>query len=222
VLAVAVLGAGAWAFVEASDAPGLRVSNILVAGSDLVPAEEIANALPMTHVNVFTVRGSRLANAITGDPAIESVRVEPHLPDTIYVRVRERRAAVVWDTPAGPLLTDDTGLVLREGTRSLPVVWAAEGPAPEPGGRVDRHAVLAAETIAPRIDTLGLPGGRVEFQPSTGVALVAPGRSRVVLGFNGNLEAQLAAYEAIRRYLEQSRAPAELIDVRFLDRPFYR
>jgi hypothetical protein len=200
----------------------LRVAAILVAGNELVPAEEIAESLPLTDVNVFTVRGSRLAQVVQQDPAIAAARIEPRLPNSIYVAVRERRPAVVWESPSGPTLADDSGLVIRDGARPLPTVSAPEGPAARPGERVDALAVQVAESVGPRVDELGLPGGRVEFRPGSGVALVAPGAARVVLGFGDEVEMKLSAYEAIRRYLEQSRQSAELIDVRFLDRPFYR
>jgi cell division septal protein FtsQ len=222
VLAVAVLAAGAWLFIEGAASPDLRVASILVAGNDLVPAEEIAEVLPVRDANVFTIRGSRLAPAILSDPAVAAVRVEPRLPDAVYVRVMERRPAVVWETTVGSVLADRTGLVLREGESALPTVSAPDGPFPQPGERVSPQAVQVAETVGPLIDSLGLKGGRIEFRPESGVTLVAPGAARVVLGFGDDLQLKLDAYTTIRRYLEQSRTTAELIDVRFLDRPYYR
>jgi cell division septal protein FtsQ len=222
VLAVVVLASGGWLFREGAASPDLRVASILVAGNELVPAEEIAEALPVRDANVFTIRGSRLAPAILSDPAVAAVRVEARLPDAVYVRVMERRPVVVWETSGGTVLADRTGLVLREGGSALPTVSAPEGPVPHPGERVSPQAVQVAETVGPLIDSLGLQGGRIEFRPESGVTLVAPGTARVVLGFGDDLQLKLDAYTTIRRHLEQSRTPAELIDVRFLDRPFYR
>jgi hypothetical protein len=222
ILAIGILAAGAWLFIKGAASPDLRVASILVAGNELVPAEEIAEALPVGDANVFTIRGSRLAPTILSDPAVAAVRVEPRLPDAVYVRVMERRPAVVWETSNGSVLADRTGLVLREGGSALPTVSAPEGPYPQPGERVSSQAVQIAETVGPLIDSLGLQGGRIEFRPESGVTLVAPGAARVVLGFGDDLQLKLDAYATIRRYLEQSRTTAELIDVRFLDRPFYR
>ena len=44
----------------------------------------------------------------------------------------------------------------------------------------------------------------------------------MMLGFGDDLDAKIAAYQAIRRELDRTRTPAELIDVRFLERPYYR
>jgi hypothetical protein len=101
-------------------------------------------------------------------------------------------------------------------------VLAPEGPLAAPGERVDPDAVRVARDVGMRLSALGLPGGQVEYRPSTGVALVAPGAPRVQLGFGDDLDAKLSAYLAIRRHLEQTRTSAQLIDVRFLERPYYR
>ena len=78
------------------------------------------------------------------------------------------------------------------------------------------------EVIAPRLGDIGLPTARVEYHPSSGVTLALPGSYQIVLGNGDNLEAKLKAFEAIRGHLEQTHTVAQVIDVRFLERPYYR
>jgi hypothetical protein len=44
----------------------------------------------------------------------------------------------------------------------------------------------------------------------------------VALGFADNLDAKVDAYRAIRDHLNETQTVAELVDVRFLDRPYFR
>jgi hypothetical protein len=148
--------------------------------------------------------------------------VRPMIPNHVDVVVEERVPTVVWDTGHRQVLLDAEGLALKDGAEALPTVYAPEGPELQPGTRIDVTPVRVAQSVGPRLASLGLTGGRVEYRPSGGVSLVAPGAPRVNLGFGENLDAQLNAYLTIRRHLDATRTPAELIDVRFLDRPYYR
>ena len=221
-LAIAVLFGGVWVMIAAAGAPSLRVSSILVAGNDLVPAEDVVALLPPQNINVFLVRGARLTGWLQVDPAIASARADPRLPAVIHLLIRERRPSAVWQSAEGPVLVDHDGLVLRPGFRSLPSVLAPEGLLPRVGERVHVQAVHAAEAVAPRTDAYGLADATIEFRPSIGVTLLVPGRYRVVVGHGDRLDLQLAAYDTVRRHLERTRTPAEVIDVRSYDRPFYR
>jgi cell division protein FtsQ len=221
-LALVLLGLGSAALVEFASSDGFVVDQIEIGGNQLVPAEELRAAVELDGVHILTVRSGRAARVLQANPAIAQARVQPRLNGTVRIEVVEREPAVVWDTGEQQVLTDLEGLALRDGRMPLPTVLAPEGPMVVPGGRVDPDAVRVARDVGLRLSALGLPGGQVEYRPSAGVALVAPGAPRVQLGFGDNLDAKLSAYLAIRRHLEQSRTSAELIDVRFLERPYYR
>jgi cell division septal protein FtsQ len=151
------------------------------------------------------------------------VSIRPHLPNSVDVLVTERSPAVVWEAGGRSLLADADGLALRDGRRDdLPVVHAPEGPAPDPGGRLDPETVRMAEALVPRLADEGLAGGQLEYRPSSGATVVLPDSLRVAIGAADGLEDKLAAYRAIRRYLDQNRTRAEFIDVRFLERPYFR
>jgi hypothetical protein len=119
------------------------------------------------------------------------------------------------------MLVDGEGAVLREGDAMLPIIVVQGAPLPDPGDRVDPEAVGIAQDIGPRLEALGLGDAQLDYHPGSGMTLMSRGR-RVALGFADNLEAKLDAYRAIRDHLAQTHAVAELVDVRFLDRPYFR
>jgi len=89
------------------------------------------------------------------------------------------------------------------------------------GGRLDSSAVQVIQAVAPRLRDLGLEDGRLEWDTNQGVSVIGEG-ARVILGSSDQIEAKLDAYQAIRQHLDQARISAQLIDVRSLDRPYFR
>ena len=234
VLALAILAGGGWLVYQGATSPAFRLSQTTVRGNDLVSADEIVTALPAAGTNIFTVRSSRVERALEAIPAIERSDVSLVLPSTVRVTVHERKPRAVWEAGGRQALIDADGLVLvdiadlkpgsplQSAPSTLPSVRAPDGPFVGLGDRIDPGVVLLAESIVPHLEIAGVAGGQVEYHPSTGVTLVAPGAPRVILGFGDNIDAKLTAYRAIRSHLEQTHTTAQLIDVRFLERPYYR
>ena len=90
------------------------------------------------------------------------------------------------------------------------------------GAEANENAIRMARAVTPRLAELGLNAAKLEYDPSRGMAVITDGAYRVELGFGDQIDARLEAFEVILRYLQQSRTPAQLIDVRFLDRPYFR
>lgn len=224
IAAVAILAGGVWAVLQLLSDPRLQIREVRIHGTALIPADEIHQDLAIEGGSIFAIRSGRLERILRLNPAVDRVRVEPRLPDVVTIAVVERMPAVLWETGGSSALVDDNGLAIRDGPDvpplNLPRVYAPEGPAVRAGERVDPSPVHIAQTLAPRLDALGLPGARLEYRPSNGLTIF--GAYRVAVGSEDQLEAKLVAYQSIRRQIEQSRARAELVDVRFLDRPYYR
>jgi len=221
--ACGVLVAGIGVASQIATSKQFHVAEVVIAGNELVAAEDIAATINVGGMNTFAVRGRRLERTLRADPAIESVSVRPRLPNTVEIAVSERAPAVVWETAGRSVLTDAEGLALRDGSRDdLPVVHAPEGPTPDPGGRVDLDTVRMAEALVPRLASEGLAGGQLEYRPSYGATLILADSARLAIGTGDGLEDKLAAYRAIRSYLDQNRTKAQFIDVRFLERPYFR
>ena len=91
-----------------------------------------------------------------------------------------------------------------------------------PGDRVDAGALATSARLAALLPTVGVqPLG---FEWSREIGLEVPTRDGWRARFDdvGNVEQQVASLRAVRDELARTRAAAELIDVRFRDRPYFR
>jgi hypothetical protein len=221
--AVTVLVGGAAIASQVASSRQFQIAEVVVAGNDLVAAEDIAATINVGGMNAFAVRARRLERILRADPAIEGITIKTRLPNTVEVIVHEREPAVVWEANGRNVLSDASGLALRDGARDdLPLIHAPDGPAPDPGDRVDGDAVRMARSLVPRLDSEGLHGGQLEFRPASGASVILPDSARLALGTTDDLEDKLAAYRSIRGFLDQNRTRAQFIDVRFLERPYFR
>lgn len=228
-LAIVLLIASAWGAQQIVSSPNFQATSVLVSGSNLVPAEEIAATLGLSRPNVFHLRSRHLEALVETHPAIRQATVKPTLVGTVYVTVEERVPVLVWESNGRLALADAEGLALREVSpplsereewRALPVVHATGGPVLV-GGRIDPLAVQVVRAVTPALDSLGLSEGRLEYQPGAGVSVVGPAH-RVTLGSADRIDAKLDAYRAIRRYLDETRTSAQLVDLRSPESPYFR
>jgi len=220
-LALTILAAGGWLIWQGIEAPQLTVKRITVSGNELVPPEEITAEIDATGTNIFWARRARLARLVRAVPAVQDADVQVRFPDQIHVVVHEREPVAIWDGGGKRMFVDADGFVLRESDRLLPTIIARDAPIPVPGDRVDPEAVKVAQQVSPRLEALGLADAQLEYRPASGVTLVSRGR-RVAIGFADNLDAKLDAYRSIRDHLTETQTVAELVDVRFLNRPYFR
>ncbi len=202
--------------------PEFQLTTVLVAGNDLAPADQIAAALPLQGTNLFLVRGLQLAKIVEKNPTVAQAWIRPHLPNLLVIDIEERQPAVVWDQGEAQWLVDGDGRVLAPGARPLATISASPEAALGPGQQVDAGAVHMARAVTARLAELGLAASKLEYDPARGMAIIVDGAYRVELGFGDQLDARLEAFETIRRYLQQSHTPVQLIDVRFLERPYFR
>jgi hypothetical protein len=91
------------------------------------------------------------------------------------------------------------------------------------GGTVDASALVTTfrlQQLLPGVATLRPT--EFEYSPDTGVTVVADSGARVRFGLDDDLDWKVAALVAVRRDLDRRGQSAELIDLRFKDRPYVR
>jgi hypothetical protein len=64
--------------------------------------------------NLFRLRTDRIAATLAELPAVESVRIDLQLPDTVVVTVIERQPRLIWVIGQRRYVVDDTGLLFGE------------------------------------------------------------------------------------------------------------
>lgn len=149
VFVVAVLGTGTWlsvsgvggrlavqsgeAALRLSARAGLRVEHVLVVGRDRVSRAAVKKALQVSRGMPLAAFDPHAAKIRLESLAwIRSVVVERQLPDTIRVRINERRPLALWQFKGRLALIDADGAVITKQKlsryRRLPLVVGAGAP----------------------------------------------------------------------------------------------
>jgi cell division septal protein FtsQ len=224
-LGLAILLGSSSLLYDVASSPVFAVSHIAVLGNRLVSEAELEDAARVGGLNLFWIRRADIVSALMSLPPVESAEVSLELPDNLVIRIAERQPAAVWMAGETPFLVDRDGRVLAAGQPEAPllVIYDRSGQPLGPGQRVSADAVQ----IVARLDgllgqSLGPQQRQYEWSADSGLNVVQGVGPRLVIGNADNLEWKIGAIGGIERYLEGNRITAELIDVRFGDRSFYR
>jgi cell division protein FtsQ len=209
--------------VAASD--DFRIVSVVVRGTRLLSDSEVEAAAAVSGINIFWLRQEVVAQRLRAVPVIESVQAGAYLPNRIEVRIGERTPVATWLSGDVAWLVDGEGRVLRsvQSPPALPTLRDVGAAALTPGGSVDRAALATMfrlREVLPR--AAGLSPRDFEYSADSGVTVVTDSGVRVVFGREDDLDWKVTALVALRRELERQGQRAELIDVRFKDRPYVR
>ncbi len=148
--------------IDASAALGFRVADIRVEGRATTDRETILDALgarPGTPIlAVDPVRAKQQLEAL---PWVRSALIERRLPDTLYVRLVERKPLALWQHAGKIELIDRAGAVIPvtrlDRFAKLPLVVGEDAA----GHAAELLAMLASEPeLAPRVTAAVRVGGR--------------------------------------------------------------
>jgi cell division septal protein FtsQ len=202
-----------------------RITRVRVAGNQLVPGSELETAAAVSGANIFWVRQEEVRRRLQAIPAVQWARVSTFLPNRLEIRIGERTPVAIWQAGGTAFLVDQEGRVLGSAPTARPLTTIRDtGPGDlRPGATVDSDALRTTarlEELLPRL--AGTPARTFEYSAETGVSVVTDSGLRARFGDSADLEWKVGALVAIRRELERTSQPAELIDLRFKDRPYVR
>jgi len=106
---------------------GFVVQNVSVTGREKVSPQFIMQALQITRgMPILSYDPKSAQSRLTENPWIKSANVERHLPDTIFIRINERKPAARWQLDGKLALIDAEGVALTtdnlEQYQSLPII----------------------------------------------------------------------------------------------------
>src|SRR6266852_870809 len=240
ILAMTLLVAAGWVVYDSASSDRFRVRSVRVQGNVLLSRAEVESVAAVTGVNVFWIDRGQIAARLRSLPLVQRAEVNAMLPDTVEISIVERQPAAFWVSGDRSYLVDREGVILKavdaetQQARAcagqpcdprlapLPTVAQLDGQPLTPGDRVDASALATSARLA----TL-LPGVGVEplaFEWSRDFGLEVPTRDgwRARFDGGGNVELQVASLRAIRDQITRTQSVAEVIDVRFEDRPYFR
>ena len=102
-------------FVALTQKQGLAVEEILVDGRNFTSKEELLGTLDIDRgTAILGIDLQKAQNRLLALPWIKSATVERRLPDTILVRLTERRPIALWQNKGAITLIDERGAVILD------------------------------------------------------------------------------------------------------------
>jgi hypothetical protein len=210
---------------DLASSPEFNTTRFSVTGNQLLATAELESLAAANEGNAFWLRRAEIAARLRQLPPVERADVALFLPNAVAVRVKEREPVAIWVTGEMPFLVDREGVVLSErpAPRPLSILRDATNQPLVPGLRVDADAVRTAAQLDGLLsERFGVQERQYQYAPDTGVQVIQAVGPRLVIGSGEQLDWKIASIESIIRHLESTRTRAELIDVRFGDRPYFR
>jgi cell division protein FtsQ len=239
-LALGVLVGGGWIVYDSASSERFQVRSIHVHGNLLLSQAEVERAVAVKGINVFWIDRADVADRLRRLPLVADVEITPTLPDSVDVAIVERQPAAFWLSGEGSYLVDREGVILKlvdgeaQQARAcagqpcdprlapLPSVAQLDGQPLTPGDRVDPSALVGSARLGAVLPAMGVqPLG---FEWSREVGLEVPTRDgwRAIFDTRRDLDGQVRTLATVRDYLASTRSSAQVIDVRFGDRPYFR
>jgi hypothetical protein len=236
---ILLVGAG-WVVYDSASSDRFQVRSVRVQGNVLLSRAEVENVAAVTGVNVFWVDRSEVAARLRAFPLVQRVDIGAILPDTVEVTIVERKPVAFWVSGDGTYLVDREGVILKpvdvetQQARAcagqpcdprlapLPTVAQLDGQPLMPGDRVDASALATSARLAALLPAVGVEPLAFEWSHDAGLEVPTRDGWRARFDDGGNVEQQVSTLRVIRDELARTHSPAELIDVRFGDRPYFR
>jgi cell division protein FtsQ len=122
-----------WSIIAATANLGFRVENVLVLGRQETPRDELLNAVHLARgAPILAFDPEAAKKRIEALPWVRAASVQRRLPDTIFLRVVERRPLAVWQDHGRFALIDYDGKVITdsglERFAKLPLVVGDDAP----------------------------------------------------------------------------------------------
>jgi hypothetical protein len=239
-LAMAVLVGAGWVVYDSASSDRFRVHSVHVQGNVLLSRAEVESAAAVTGVNVFWVDRGQVAARLRTLPLVQRAEVNASLPDTVEISIVERQPTAFWVSGDRSYLVDREGVILKavdaetQQARAcagqpcdprlapLPTVAQLDGQPLTPGDRVDPSALATSSRLANLLPAVGVEPLGFEWSRDFGLEVPTRDGWRARFDGSGNVEKQVASLRSIRDELTRTKSVAELIDVRFDDRPYFR
>ncbi len=233
-------GAGVW-WVHSDDLWFVYPEDVLFEQNAFVKSSELYSLSGLDGWNLLWQRPDRVAAWIAEHPYVAGARVEVRLPlalngapqPPVRVIVQEETPTALWVTDEGLmwLLADGTALPAPRGVDVPPnllhiIDGTQEARAFDGSLAINPDVMASALVLVEQMPSLR--EGDVRYSEKTGLNFVLPsamlpGQQVLVYWGDGEHVAEkLRNLKAMRKLIQEQEATAYLIDLRYLNRPYYR
>lgn len=243
--ALAIFLLSIWLLYDSLSSERFVVRTIKAEGIQALTEQDVRELAGVTKQSVWVLDEAAVEANVARSPYVERVRAQVQLPDTVLVRVSERRPEVRWmhsgttfdvtweglvlagsapDTLAfalpSPATAPDASAGAASGpefVNSIQIIDTTPNRALKPGDYVDRDALEVARRVSLRAAELPLAMERIEWDAGLGVSLIVGQNQQVVLGKSERLDEKFA----ILAQLLRENTAFSYLDLRSTT-PFYR
>jgi POTRA domain, FtsQ-type len=234
-----LVGAG-WVVYDCGSSDRFQVRSVRIQGNVLLSRAEVESVAAVTGANVFWVDRSQVAERVRALPLVQRIEIGATLPDTVDISIVERQPAAFWVSGEHSYLVDTEGVILKpvdpetQQARAcagqpcdprlapLPTVAQLDGQPLMPGDQVDANALATSARLVSLLPSVGVQPLSFEWSRDSGLEVPTRDGWRARFDGSGNIDQQIASLRSVRDELARTRAAAQLIDVRFGDRPYFR
>jgi hypothetical protein len=190
-------------------------------------ADDLYAQSDMDGMNIFWLQPQALRQRLLENEWIEDVRVKIGLPAVVTVEVQEMNPIAVWITSDGAYWVAANGAALPvagDPARDLPQIIDSQLEARDPSRgehlAIDPQILSSALTL---METLPETEGKVRYNRTVGLNFPLPKPEVWVYWGNGfHMEEKLTNLTATLEFVQASEEPAQIVDIRLIDRPYVR
>jgi hypothetical protein len=236
---ILLVGAG-WVVYDCGSSDRFQVHSVRIQGNVLLSQAEVESVAAVTGANIFWVDRGQVVARLLDLPVVQRAEIRVALPDTVEISIVERQPAAFWVSGDWSYLVDREGVILKavdaetQQARAcagqpcdprlapLPTVAQLDAQPLTPGDHVDASALVASARLATLLPGVGVEPLAFEWNHDSDLEVPTREGWRARFDDAGNVDQQVAALQAIRDQLTRTRVTAQLIDLRFGDRPYFR
>ncbi len=219
-LAVLLLVTLGWAIYAIFDSPNFYVYGAEVQGNVAVTPGEVYAASGLEGMSVFWVDPAAVATRLEALPNVKTAQIKVRLPAHVIINIEERTPELIWQTGDARWWVDAEGVIVPPRS-DLPDTLTIIDTDAEPvsaGQSLDPSILDAARALRRLLPELPV----MHYSHTKGMSFTTREGWPIYLGDAQDMEAKLTILVALRKELLARGVSPEFIDVRFVERPFYK
>jgi cell division protein FtsQ len=219
-VAATLLAFSGWVIYAVFNSSNFYVYDIQVRGNAAVTSEEVYSTSDLEGLSTFWVDPVAVATRVETLPNVRSARVKVRLPARVIVTVEERTPVILWQTGEANWWVDAEGVIFpprADLSDALKIIDTDAEPV-SPGEELDPSIIETAQSLRRLLPELPV----MNYSRATGVSFTTGEGWPVYLGDGRDMDAKLTILVNLRKDLMTRGVTPEFIDVRFVERPFYK
>lgn len=210
----------AWVIYAVFNSSNFYVYGINVQGNVRVTDEEVYSISGLEGLSVFWVNPAAVARQVETLSHVKSADVKVRLPARVTITLQERTPVILWQTGDAQWWVDTEGVILppRADLSDVLTIIDADAQPLSSGERLDPAIIQTAQSLRQLLPELP----EMNYSRTTGISFTTGEGWPVYLGDGQDMDAKLTILVNLRKDLMARGITPEFVDVRFIERPFYR